>query len=92
MREQIYTTRSIRYLARYFEENFVDRSIEDDQNLNALVYAMEASDTINESIEDNRVQIKQYEYLTGQETYEDFKRVFDEQDWIDLVITLFEAR
>ena len=92
MREQILTTAFIRNLARYFKDEFVDESIEDDRACNPLVYALEACDQINESIENNRRAIKDYEYLTSLKTYEEFKKSFEELDFIDIVITLFEAR
>jgi len=91
MRKEIESVRTIRYLARYFEENFVDKSNVDDKNLNALEYALEAFESLNKCVV-SREENRDYEHLTNQITYEAFVKIFEEQDWIDCVVSVFEGR
>lgn len=89
--EQAIVIKTIRYLAKYFEQEYVDPDNKEDSNLNALEYALEAMEAIVKYV-DTREEKRSYEILTNQQTYEEFVIVLERDSWIDTIVSIFESR
>jgi len=85
--ELLIQTKFIRFLAKYFRENFQG---EDEKELDSFEYALEAYEDIVNSL-DSRTKNKAFEYLTGLKTYEEIFELFD-ASWIDECVDTFESR
>jgi len=91
--ERLIQIKCIRYLERYFIEEYTEQNDipeEKQARLNSFLYALEAYEDIVKSLS-NRIDEKNFEYLTGAETYEIFKERLEDY-WIDICVDNFEAR
>jgi hypothetical protein len=79
--------RTIKFLERYFRENFYT----DTEELDTFKYALEAYEYLVDDI-DNTITWKEFEYWTGLKTYADWEKYFETASLIDSVIDIFERR
>ncbi len=84
---------TIKHLAKYFHLNFTDRENLDDKHLDHYKYALEAFESLVDNARDsNRMEQREFEYLTGLLNYELFANILEEGRYIDAIVDIFEAR
>ena len=76
--------RLIRYLARYYSSHFMTEENESD----IYDYGLSAYELLLNSVQ-SRADYKEFEYLSGIESYVLFEEIF-ELRWLDICVHLFE--